>query len=184
MMVTSAAFGGCITPVVRENVVAAIWRFLTLAQELLLLSLVNTDKISGDLIMAYEGGSFFNFGFFDMPFKPLSQEYQGQTDYNALDNNFVNHPTLVGKMFIVNFRSDVCFTFVVIVGYAICFLLGRRIPYARKMADSFVFSGIIYTIQASFIDLVLCSAVQILYVSHTHIISPSRHQWNTARTTQ
>ncbi len=135
-----------------------------MAQEMMLLSLVNTNMISQDLVLAFEGGNFFNFGFFDLPFVWLRGEYQGEVGYNALDNNFQNHPTLSGKMFLVNIRADGCFSLVSVLGYAVCFLLGRWVAHFRKMADSFLLSGLIYTIQASFIDAVLCSLVQLAYV--------------------
>ncbi len=71
---------------------AAFWKFLSLAQELMLLAVINTKFVSEALISAFQGGSFVNFSMFDMLFALFPAEYQGQVDYNVLDDNAQFHP--------------------------------------------------------------------------------------------
>ncbi len=72
--------------------VAALWKFLNLAQEIILLSLVNTRFVSQELVAAFQGGSFVNFDFFNPLFSLMPPEYRGQVGYNALTDGQQNHP--------------------------------------------------------------------------------------------
>ncbi len=72
--------------------VVCLWKFLNMAQELILLSLINTNAISTTLIAVYQGGSFFNFNIFDPILSLLPDYVMGATGYNALDDNSQYHP--------------------------------------------------------------------------------------------
>ncbi len=161
--------------VLPHKIVAALWKFLTLAQELLLLSLVNTKYMSQELVAVFQGGSFLDFNVFAPIFSLLPAEYQGEVGYNALDDNSQYHPTLAGKMFLVNLKCQICFALLSLLGFTICAVLGMRFPYFRKMSQRYLFNGLIDSMQASFIDAVLCAMVQIKNVCIHRALIRSSH---------
>ncbi len=72
-------------------------------------------------------------------------------------------------MFLVNVRCYICLVVLSVLGFVVCAAMEGMSPYFRRLRKSYLFAGVIYTIQACFIDVVLCSVVQFKNVS------PSRH---------
>ncbi len=143
---------------------SAVWKYLNLAQELMLLAVINSRFISPDLISIYQGFSFVNFDFVKQILTSiLPDELQGNEGYNALDDNAQYHPSLTGKMFLVNIGQYILFALLTFLGYAACWLLGRWFAYFRKLRDSYVFGGLICCVQASYVDVLLAGFVQLRY---------------------
>ncbi len=143
--------------------VAALWKFLNLAQELMLLAVVNTKYTSQTLISIFDGGSFLNFDIFSPLFALLPAEYRGEVGYNALTDHAQYHPSISGKMFIVNVKSQLCFFLVSLLGFATLFLLGLKFRLPRRLADSYLFCGLINSVQSCFVDVLLAAFVQVRY---------------------
>ncbi len=87
------AFPGCscILRCVKE-LIAALWKFLNLAQELVLLSVINTKFVSQTLIQIFQGCSFLNFNMFSALLSMLPPDMQGESGYNVLPDNSQYHP--------------------------------------------------------------------------------------------
>ncbi len=67
-------------------------------------------------------------------------------------------------MFLVNMRSYLVFALLSGLGFAICAIMACWFAYFRQQKQAYIFGGIIVTVQASFIDAVLCAFVQLDYV--------------------
>ncbi len=65
---------------------------MTLAEELLLLSVINTQFVLTDLIAIFQGGSFVNFDMLSPIMSLLPDEYRGDAGYNALEDSSQYHP--------------------------------------------------------------------------------------------
>ncbi len=137
-----------------------MWKFLSLAQELLLLSIINSPRITSDLISVYQGCGFLNFNMFDSILAMLPDELMGNEDYNALDDNSQYHPSLSGKQFLTNVGCNLLFAVLSVLGFAACVLLSMRFQYFRGLKESYIFGGIICTVQSTFIDVMLAACVQ------------------------
>lgn len=71
---------------------SALWKFISMAQELLLLAVVNTEYITTDLIAVYEACGFVNFNFFDPVIALLPDDIRGLSGYNVIYDNAQYHP--------------------------------------------------------------------------------------------
>ncbi len=65
---------------------------MSLAQELLLLSVINVRFVSTDLITIFQSGSFANFNLLSPIMSLLPAEYRGEAGYNALQDSSQYHP--------------------------------------------------------------------------------------------
>ncbi len=65
-----------------------------MAQELLLLAVIDVRFISEDLISLFQGLGFVGFNVMDFLFSLLPAEYQGQAGYNVLTDNAQYHPNI------------------------------------------------------------------------------------------
>ncbi len=130
-------------------------------QELILLSVVGTKYVSQEVISIFQAGSFVNFNAFSPLLSLLPAEYQGEVWFNTLTDSFQYHPSLQGKMFLANIACHICFTLLSLLGFSMCAVLGLRFAYCRKLSQSYLFCGVINSVQACFIDIVLCGLVQL-----------------------
>ncbi len=64
-------------------------------------------------------------------------------------------------MFIVNVASYICATVLSLLGFAVCALLGMRFGLFRQLKESYLFSGMINSVQSCFVDVVLCAIIQL-----------------------
>ncbi len=84
--------GGCNLLLTLLIMVASLWKYMSLAQELLLLSVINIRFVSPDLISIFQGGSFANFNLLSPVMSLLPAEYRGEVGYNALQDSSQYHP--------------------------------------------------------------------------------------------
>ncbi len=64
-------------------------------------------------------------------------------------------------MFLVNLSGQICFAVLSLLGFAACSILGARFIYFRRLARAYVFNGALVSVQSCFIDVMLCSCVQL-----------------------
>ncbi len=83
---------GCIVLHFTQFDIAALWKFLSLAQELILLAVINAPYVSSNMISLYQGCGFVNFNYFDSFLSLLPADFKGEEGYNALDDNSQYHP--------------------------------------------------------------------------------------------
>ncbi len=160
--------------------VAALWKFLNMMQELVLLSMVNTRYITADMIAAFQAGSFVDFDIFSLVVSLFPPEYQGMSDYNRIEDNAQYHPTLAGKMFLSNVWSHLLFTACALLGFVAFSILGRKFAYFRKRSEAFAFCGAIDCVQSCAIDVFLSAAVQLRYVPseyHSPVVLSERQHY-------
>ncbi len=144
---------------------SVLWKYITLAQELMLLSVINSPHVSQSLASAFQGCSFVNFGIFDWLVNLLPAGMVGESGYNALEDNSQFHPAISGKMFLANLYCHFVFTILSILCLIICLALAERSEYFKKRADEYLFTGAIFTLQACFVDVTLAAFVQIKHFS-------------------
>ncbi len=96
ILISSIVFSGSGGTVLynRRYYIAGIWKFMGPAQELLLLSVINTKFASQTLIAVFEGSSFVNFNMFAPLCDLIPAEYTGQVGYNVLEDNAQYHPNI------------------------------------------------------------------------------------------
>ncbi len=75
---------------------------------------------------------------------------------------------IIGKMFLVNVRCYICFVILSLLAFIVSLIAGLKYEYFRKLRDSYLFSGVYYTFQLGFVDLILCSLVQFQHASFSH----------------
>ncbi len=85
--------------------VASIWKFLNLEQELLLLSVINVRFVSQDLITLFQGLGFADLDIFDLLLSSLPAEYRGQVGYNVLTDNAQYHPNIFLRRVVLSSRK-------------------------------------------------------------------------------
>jgi len=146
------------------------WKFQSVAQELVLMSIINVPNVSPSLISLYQGGSFLSYRFFNPLLEILPEDIRGEETYNILEDNAQNHPSLNGKLFIVNIFSSLCFILTSIIAYFISRALSYKFTFFKSLSDSFVFCGVIRCIQSCFVDIVLAGFIQLKYSSLQHSV--------------
>ncbi len=68
-------------------------------------------------------------------------------------------------MFLVNVGCHMCFTLISLLGFGACVVLGMRFAYFRRLRDSYLYCGMIDSVQSCYVDILLCAFVQIRYFS-------------------
>ncbi len=143
---------------------------MTGMQELMLVATVNMryHHVSRGLISVFQGASFVNFAIFDPVFLSFSNAFQGEVGYNTFIDYFQYHPSVIGKMFLVNVRCYVCFAIVSLLVFGVGALLAMKYDYFRRLRESYIFSGLYYTVQLGFIDVTLGAIVQFQNFAFSH----------------
>ncbi len=67
-------------------------------------------------------------------------------------------------MFLTNMGSHIFFCLLSAMGFLACVFLSMRWNYFRGLRSSYIFCGIISTVQACFIDTLLTGFIQLKYV--------------------
>ncbi len=73
-------------------VASALWRFLGDAQELVLLSAINSSNVSQGLVQTFQGIGFANFAVLDLLLGILPVELRGESGASAERERFQYHP--------------------------------------------------------------------------------------------
>jgi len=150
--------------IIGPGIGTTFWKFIGMSQELVLLAIINAPNIPQSYISVIQGSSFINFQFLDPLFEYLPAYIRGDVEYNLIEEgSFQYHPSVSGKMFLVNIMSQLLILVVSLFGYLTAVLLALKFAYFQSYKRSFVFCGIIRLVQACFNDIILCAFIQLKY---------------------
>jgi len=150
--------------IIGPGIGTTFWKFIGMSQELALLAIINAPNIPQSYISVIQGSSFINFQFLDPLFEYLPAYIRGDVEYNLIEEgSFQYHPSLSGKMFLVNIMSQLLILIVSLFGYFTAVILALKFVYFQSYKRSFIFCGMIRLVQACFNDIILCAFIQLKY---------------------
>jgi len=150
--------------VIGPGIGTSFWKFIGMSQELALLAIINSPDIPQSYISVIQGSSFINFQFLDSLFEYLPAYLRGDVEYNLIeDGSFQYHPSISGKMFLVNIMNQLLILIVSLFGYFTAVVLALKFAYFQSYKKSFIFCGMIRLVQACFNDIILCAFIQLKY---------------------
>ncbi len=144
------------------------WKYLTAAQELVLLAVVNSRFGFAALVRTFQGCGFVNVGalrpIVGWMFAGISED----AGLVVLPDSAMYHPAIQGSTFAPNVGPYLLFTIISMAGYAGCLLLGEFFSYFRKLREAFWLGGVVSVVQTCYIDVLLVGFIQLRYFSVGH----------------